>query len=129
MSNHAGVVGEHRLLRRKRKALLNSADLRLGTDVRRRERYHTVAHMAVVVALLCLAAANLHLRWTFVEMEDGVLWANVAGDVVAKEIVPDSPGARAGIRRGDVLVAVDRREILTTEEVTAALHAARADTH
>ena len=47
-------------------------------------------------------------RWT--EMEDGVLWESHGSEVVAAEIVAeDSPASRAGIQRGDVLLA-DRRQ-------------------
>ena len=117
MSNHVGLVGEHRLLRPERKALLNSADPRLGTDARRREWFHAMAHMAVVVALVCLAAANLHLRWTFSEAEDGVLWIDAGGVVLAKEVAPGTPGARVGLRPGDVLAAIDGKEVLSAGQV------------
>ncbi|MBA2303896.1 MAG: PAS domain-containing protein [Acidobacteria bacterium] len=81
--------------------------------------------MAVVVALLCLAAANLHLRWTWSEMEDGVLWTWSAGEVVAGEIAAGSPAARAGVRPGDVLFAIDGSEVQAVENVWDALHAAQ----
>ena len=90
-----------------------------------------MAHMAVVLALLCLAAANMQLRWTFAEMEDGVLWSDDdgSGQVVAREIAPDTPGARLGIRSGDVLVAVNGTDVATKGEVIDALHAtAEGDT-
>jgi two-component system, NtrC family, sensor kinase len=128
MSNHAGVVREHRLLRRQRTALLNTPDLRFGADARRRAWLHGMAHMAVVLALVCLAAANLHLRWTFSEIEDGVLWSDVNGIVVAKEVAPGTPGDRAGVRRGDVLEALDGKPLDVAAQATAALHAASKDT-
>jgi PAS domain S-box-containing protein len=84
--------------------------------------------LAVVVGLLCLAAANLHLRWTFSEPEDGVLWSDVNGVVVAKEIAPATPGARAGIRVGDVLEAIDGEPVDSTGDIVEALHASPKDT-
>ena len=84
--------------------------------------------MAVVVGLLCLAAANMHLRWSWSEVEDGVLWTDLGGIVFAKEIDRDTPAARADVRRGDELVAINGVEVRSTADVTSALHAARDGT-
>src|SRR5215207_6008596 len=111
MVHRAGSFGERRLLTQHRKTLLTTADLRPGTDPRSREWLRVTAHMAVVVALLCLAAANIHLRWTWSEMEDGVLWTERGGDITAVEIQRPSPAARADVRPGDVLVAVNGVDI------------------
>ncbi|HEY0874662.1 MAG TPA: ATP-binding protein [Vicinamibacterales bacterium] len=103
-----------------------SAQIRSGADAQRRQWLQTMAHMAVVAVLLCLAVANMHLRWTFSEMEDGVLWVDTeAGVVVAKEVAPGTPAAHAGIRRGDVLETVDRAFVGSVSEVLDVLHAAR----
>jgi PAS domain S-box-containing protein len=123
MSHRAGVIGEHRLLRRQRTALLNTPDLRFGAEARRRAWLNSLTHVAVVVVLLCLAAANIHLRWTFSEIEDGVLWSDVANEVTAKEIAPDTPAARAGLRTGDVLEQIDGRSIKSARDVIDVLHA------
>jgi len=128
MANHAGVVREHRLLRRQRTALLNTPDLRFGTDARRRAWLHGMAHMVVVLALVCLAAANLHLRWTFSEIEDGVLWSDRGGEITAQEVAPDTPAARGGIRAGDVLEQIDGRSLASSRDVIGILHAASKDT-
>ncbi len=103
------------------------AEIRTGTDPRRREWFRVTTHMAVVLALLCLAAANIQLRSTFSEMEDGVLWVENGGVVVAREIAEGSPAARVGVRRGDVLEAIDGRQIDSPRAVLDALHAAEAD--
>jgi two-component system, NtrC family, sensor kinase len=128
MSNHAGLLREHRLLRRQRTALLNTPDFRFGADARRRAWLHGMAHMAVVVALLCLAAANLHLRWTFSEIEDGVLWSDRGGEITAQEVAPDTPAAREGIRPGDVLEQIDGKSLASSRDVIDVLHAASKDT-
>jgi predicted metalloprotease with PDZ domain len=60
-----------------------------------------------VAALLCLAIMNMSARATWTEMEDGVLWTSTGADIVAKEVAPGSPGERAGIRVGDLLLAID----------------------
>src|SRR5688500_6927498 len=104
MANRLSVIGERRLLTQHRKTLLTPAELRSGADTRRRGWIRVTTHMAVVLALLCLAAANIHLRSTWSEMEDGVLWSKtVEGLVVAKEVAEDSPAARAGIQPHDEL--------------------------
>jgi two-component system, NtrC family, sensor kinase len=125
MSKPVALYGERRLLSQQRKTLLTSADLRTGFDVRRREWFRVTAHMAVVLALLCLAAANLHLRWTWSELEDGVLWTRAAGEVAAKEVAPGSRAAEAGVRSGDVLYAIDGREVQAIDDVWNALHGAQ----
>ena len=59
------------------------------------------------MALICLAAFNMHLRWTWSEMEDGVLWSERAGEITATEIAEASPGERANVKPGDVLLLND----------------------
>ena len=83
------------------------------------------AHVGVVVVLLCLAAANIYVRSTWSEVEDGVLWTLEAGSITAREIAPRSPASRAGLERGDVLLAIDGRPVERLDEVLAALHGAK----
>ncbi|WP_258358805.1 S41 family peptidase [Moorella sulfitireducens] len=49
----------------------------------------------------------------------GVVFQEVEGQIVLKEIVPGSPAARAGVKPGSVLVAVDGRPVtgLSLEEI------------
>ena len=84
-----------------------------------------LAQFALVAALLGLAVANVHERWTFVEMDDGVLWSESAGSIVAEVVAPGSPAARAGIEQGDVLVAIDGASIEAPQQVVDLLHRAR----
>src|SRR4029078_3036081 len=44
--------------------------------------------------------------------------------VVAQEVAPDSPGARAGIHPGDVVAEFDRQAIDTEADVVAHMHRA-----
>ncbi len=76
----------------------------------------------VVAALLCLAALNIWQRASWSEVEDGVLWRNHDGEVVAAEIAPGTAADRAGVHRGDIVQAIDGREIQTVEDVIAVLH-------
>ena len=64
------------------------------------------AALAVIVTamLLTLVVANIAVRFSWVEVEDGILWEARAEGVVAASVGPEASGARAGIRAGDVLV-------------------------
>jgi hypothetical protein len=81
----------------------------------------------VVAALLCLAALNVIQRASWSEVEDGVLWRGHDGEVVAAEVAPGTAAARAGIRRGDIVQAIDGKEIETVGDVVAVLHASGED--
>jgi two-component system, NtrC family, sensor kinase len=85
-----------------------------------------MAQVAIVVALLCLAVANIAQRASWSEVEDGVLWRATGGDVVAQEIAAASAGAKAGLKPGDVLLAIDGRPVGGIEDVVAAHHASRS---
>ena len=81
--------------------------------------------VAVAVIFVCLAIINIALVKTWRgEPEDGVLWVNDSGAVVASEIDPSGAGARAGILVRDVLFRIDGRQVETDRDVLAALHAA-----
>jgi two-component system, NtrC family, sensor kinase len=81
------------------------------------------AQTAVVVALLCLGAANIAQRIAWNEVEDGVLWRASANDIVAAEVAPGTGAARAGVQPGDVLLALEGKPVNRLDDVTAILHA------
>jgi two-component system, NtrC family, sensor kinase len=80
----------------------------------------------VIAALLCLAALNIIRRASWSEVEDGVLWRTINGDVVATDIASGTAAARAGVQPGDVLLAIDGAPIDRVEDAVAALHASTA---
>jgi two-component system NtrC family sensor kinase len=85
---------------------------------------------ALVVAL-CLAGlgvANIvaHAKWY--EVEDGVFWGASAEGITAVEVAAGSAGARAGIERGDLLLAVNGAAIQTQADVVEYQHTARPGT-
>ena len=84
--------------------------------------------VVVVVGLVGLGAANVASRSAWQEVEDGVLWAVRAEGVVASEIADGTPAAAVGLRRGDLLIAIDDKAIEDPADVVAALHAAGRDT-
>src|SRR5690242_2756136 len=127
-------IGERGLLREARPRVRTqlphtTTEYLLNIGSRGRALARLTAQLAVVVALLALAVLNVYTRATFSEPEDGVLWATTPEGVVAQEIAPDSPGARAGIRAGDILAEIDRTPVDTEADVVARLHrSANGDT-
>ena len=82
--------------------------------------------VVVVAVLLCLGISNIVARATFSEVEDGVLWTLGPEGVVASDIAAGSPAADVGLRRGDVLLAIDNRPVQQVTDVQEALRAAEA---
>ena len=80
-----------------------------------------------VAALLCLGAINVVTRATWQAVEDGVLWKPGASSLIAVEIAPGSAAVAAGIRPGDVLLAVDDQPVQTVAGLTAVLRQAGRD--
>ena len=77
--------------------------------------------LATTGILLTLGAHNIALKASFRLLDDGVFWEGRQGQVIAKRLDPGGPAAKAGLRKGDVLVAIgdtavsaptDVREIL-----------------
>src|SRR5689334_11199857 len=82
--------------------------------------------LAIVVALATLGVANIALYSRWHEVEDGVLWGARTEGVVAMEVADDSAAAAAGVRRGDVLLAVNGVPVETPADVIAFQHRAHA---
>ena len=79
------------------------------------------AVLAIGFALATLGIYNLFLKATWTLMDDGVFWKQAPQGVVANRIVDGGPADRAGIRPGDVLLAIDGKEVLQTGQVEARL--------
>ena len=87
----------------------------------------------IAVFLVLLTAAAVTLAWInfrkesqFVSPYDGVWWREHGANIVADRVDPHSPGAQAGVKVGDRLIAIDGRKVETTAAVTAQLYYARA---
>ena len=81
---------------------------------------------AVVLALVTLAAIifavlNFQQRSRYILPDDGVTWMDTSQGVVAWHVVPDSPAAKAGIKKGDYVAAVRGIPIHRATEVTRVL--------
>ena len=81
---------------------------------------------AVILALLTLAAIvfavlNFQQRSLYVLPDDGVTWMDSPQGVAAWHVVADSPGAKAGIRQGDIVETVRGMTIHRAVDVTRVL--------
>jgi PAS domain S-box-containing protein len=81
-----------------------------------------VVALTFVATLFGLGAANIALRASWNEVEDGVLWTRGPQGVTAAEVAAGTPADRAGIRTGDVLLALGGTPIERTADVVHALH-------
>src|SRR5512147_725707 len=68
-----------------------------ATKPRRGLVWRVVLPVGIAAFLLSLGAANIAVRATWNEVEDGVLWVLSGSDVVARAVAEDSPAARAGV--------------------------------
>src|SRR6266850_2802599 len=82
----------------------------------------SVFALTVVAILLALGVANITTRAQWHEVEDGVLWGARAEGVNAVEIARGSAADAAGIRRGDLLLAVNGSPIETPADVVEFQH-------
>ena len=81
---------------------------------------------AVLLVLLTIAVAvfgvvNFQQRLAFDVPDDGITWLDGGPGVHAAVVTPDSPGERAGIKPGDVLVSVDGQPVSRSIDVVKRL--------
>jgi two-component system, NtrC family, sensor kinase len=98
----------------------------MQAGTRRAAWVRLTAQVAVVAALLCLAAANIAVRATWSEVEDGVLWRQQGAALIAEAVAKGSAGEKAGIQVGDELIGVDRRPIQSLPDLYDIFHGARS---
>src|SRR5712692_1981293 len=72
-----------------------------------RMRFGAVTLALVTVAAIIFVILNFQQRARFDTPDDGVSWLDTAQGVQAWHVSPDSPAARAGIRSGDLIEAVN----------------------
>ena len=81
--------------------------------------------VAVAAALIAIALINVFVVRNFQQraaIDDGVLWRSDGGSAVsAREVASGSPADRAGIRKGDTLLAIDQKPVESPEDVAKAL--------
>jgi len=70
-------------------------------------RILAIALALATVAACVLAGMNFQQENGVDVPIDGMVWVETAGGLRADRVPADSPGHRAGIRTGDVLVSID----------------------
>jgi two-component system NtrC family sensor kinase len=83
--------------------------------------------VAIVLFLLTLAAVifagfNFQTERKATAPNDGVSWVEHSGVLVADDVEPDGPGARAGIKLGDQLIEVNGQEVKNTSGLERQLY-------
>src|SRR5579863_2722032 len=77
-------------------------------------RFVAVLLFVATVAAVVLAGLNFQKERKSTAPDDGVVWVERGGHLVADQLVPDGSGAKSGIKAGDELVAVNGQEIKNT---------------
>jgi PAS domain S-box-containing protein len=70
-------------------------------------RILAVALALATLAACVLAAINFERERSYDVPADGIWWVESTGGLAAQRVPNDSPGHRAGIRTGDILVSID----------------------
>ena len=86
-----------------------------------------VRFVAIALALLTIAAAvfawiNFQKERQYETPYDGIWWVEKSGHIEAKRIDKDGPGARAGIKAGDLLTAIDDHDVENVGGLTRQLY-------
>jgi predicted metalloprotease with PDZ domain len=77
--------------------------------------------------LLCFGALNIAVRATSHKLEDGVLWEARPEGVTAADVAARGGAMAAGIRPGDVIIAIDGAPVETVDDLQVALARATRD--
>jgi two-component system NtrC family sensor kinase len=83
--------------------------------------------VAVLLAVLTVTAGvfgwiNFQKERQFETPDDGVLWLEAGDHLEARRVDPGGPGARAGIKTGDELLAVNDHEVKTVAGLTRQMY-------
>jgi two-component system, NtrC family, sensor kinase len=83
----------------------------------KRARVRNAAFVLVALLLASLGLYNIFLKATWRLMDDGVFWKAAPHGLVAGRVAPGGPAALAGVRTGDVLLALEGGEVSGPEQV------------
>jgi len=77
-------------------------------------RFIAVLLFLLTVAAVVFAGFNFQAERKVTSPDDGVEWVEHSGRLVADEVEPNGPGAKAGIKPGDQLLSVNGQDIKNT---------------
>jgi PAS domain S-box-containing protein len=80
-----------------------------------------VAVLGIALLLAALGIYNIVLKATWTLMDDGVFWREGPAGLYAARVAAGGPADRAGVKTGDILLAVDGEEAATADQVEARL--------
>ena len=101
-------------------AALRTSGLPMNRDYQIR---FTAGFLALLTAaVIALAWINFRKDAQFVAPYDGAWWVERSGNVIADRVDGNGPAARAGIRTGDRIVAVDGHAVTRSDQVTRQIY-------
>ena len=84
----------------------------------------TLVALLLIAVLLGLGGLNVYRKIVWREPTDGVVWKEKAGRIIAEQVAANGPAYLAGIKRGDILYAINDLPIDTRIDIVRSLWAA-----
>src|SRR5438552_18589066 len=81
-----------------------------------------VAPLLLTWTGLILGGLNAQQKRRYIAPDDGTAWVEGTEGIQARLVVPDGPAEKAGIRRGDVLRAINGQAVENDRHVTRFLY-------
>jgi PAS domain S-box-containing protein len=85
-------------------------------------RFIAILLFLLTVAAVVFAWLNFQSERKITAPDDGVKWVEQGGTLVADDVDPDGPGAKAGIKPGDQLIGVNAQPIKNTSGLERQLY-------
>src|SRR5688572_6944260 len=84
--------------------------------------FRTIATALLTIGILILGGLNIQQKRLYRPPDDGTAWIEGSAGIQAQLVVPGGPSDLAGVRRGDILKAINGRPILNDRHVTQVLY-------
>src|SRR5579871_5845465 len=81
-----------------------------------------VATVLLTVGFLILGFLNAQQKRRYIPPDDGASWIQTGAGIRARLVVPDGPADKAGIRRNDILKAINGQTLRNDRHVTQMLY-------
>jgi S1-C subfamily serine protease len=85
-------------------------------------RFVAVLLFVATVAAVVFAGLNFQKERESTAPDDGVIWVERGGHLVADQLEPDGSGAKSGIKANDELISVNGQEIRNTSGLERQLY-------